>query len=214
MRRVTNPLTRVGSRPDTSPVMPEVAAGVAVRWVDVAAPWLGAVGGDARGTVLAPAIVARVEPALRRDEGRPYARRRVRGRDLPARRIDRRQSAVSVDHDDRDLLTEAPPTPSTASSTHRSRTRRTSPASSGTCRPPHRSLVLDLPTNAAEAVRPAGEAPEPSRPVRPGRRRTCGRGDRQAPRQVRVEGDDVATSDRQRRGPRRRPRRGGDGQRN
>ena len=29
--------------------MPEVADGVAVRWVDVAAPWLGDVGGDSAG---------------------------------------------------------------------------------------------------------------------------------------------------------------------
>ena len=31
---------------DVTPVMPEVADGIAVRWVDVAAPWLADVGGD------------------------------------------------------------------------------------------------------------------------------------------------------------------------
>lgn len=45
---------------DVTPVMPEVGGGVAVRWVDPAAPWLASVGGDATSTTYAPAVVARV----------------------------------------------------------------------------------------------------------------------------------------------------------
>ncbi|MEP4650332.1 MAG: helicase HerA-like domain-containing protein, partial [Ilumatobacter sp.] len=45
---------------DESAVMPEVADGTAVRWADVAAPWLAEVGGDTRGPTLAAAAVARV----------------------------------------------------------------------------------------------------------------------------------------------------------
>ena len=41
------PRPRRSADPDVTPVMPEVGGGVAVRWVDPAAPWLAAVGGDA-----------------------------------------------------------------------------------------------------------------------------------------------------------------------
>ena len=51
---------------DETPVMPEVADGVAVRWIDVAAPWLAEAGGDAGGTLLEPRVVARVR--LRYDD--------------------------------------------------------------------------------------------------------------------------------------------------
>src|SRR4029078_13077614 len=43
-----------------STVMPAVATGIAVRYVDVAAPWLPAVGRNPAGTTRAAAIVARV----------------------------------------------------------------------------------------------------------------------------------------------------------
>jgi hypothetical protein len=52
--------------PDVTAVMPGVAEGVLVRWVDPAAPWVSTAGGDPRGTVRAAAVVARV--ALRYDE--------------------------------------------------------------------------------------------------------------------------------------------------
>ena len=54
----------VGSAVST--VMPAVAEGTPVRWADPAAPWLGKVGADPRGTQLAASIVARV--ALRYDD--------------------------------------------------------------------------------------------------------------------------------------------------
>lgn len=51
---------------DTTPVMPLVAAGIMVRWVDPAATWLADVGGDATGSAYEPAIVAKV--LMRYDE--------------------------------------------------------------------------------------------------------------------------------------------------
>jgi hypothetical protein len=53
---------------DSTPVMPKVADGVTVRWVALAASWLGDVGGDSAGTVYEPAILARVH--LRYDEAK------------------------------------------------------------------------------------------------------------------------------------------------
>jgi hypothetical protein len=53
---------------NSTPVMPVVAAGVVVRWVDAAAPWLGDIGGDGAGTTYEPAIVARVQ--MRYDESK------------------------------------------------------------------------------------------------------------------------------------------------
>jgi hypothetical protein len=90
--------------------MPEVASGVPVRWVDVAAPWLGDVGGDARGTLLAPAIVARL--ALRYDESKADLVHDAEYEAVifPLGDTVDAGSAVPVDHDDRDLLADAPAT--------------------------------------------------------------------------------------------------------
>jgi len=51
---------------DETTVMPEVADGIAVRWIDNASPWLEQAGGDSLGTRLEAVIVARVQ--LRYDE--------------------------------------------------------------------------------------------------------------------------------------------------
>ncbi len=75
---------------DETRVMPEIASGVGVRWVDVAAPWLGDVGGDERGTVREAALVARIAIRYDDDQGRSRPRRGVRGRAVPARRSGRR----------------------------------------------------------------------------------------------------------------------------
>ena len=93
---------------DVTAVMPEVADGVAVRWVDVAAPWLGDVGGDPAGTVREAAIVARV--AIRYDETKAdlvhdeeyEAVLFPLGDHIDVTRV------VQVDYDDRDLRTDAP----------------------------------------------------------------------------------------------------------
>ncbi|MGE0136574.1 MAG: DUF87 domain-containing protein [Ilumatobacteraceae bacterium] len=91
-------------------VMPEVADGIPVRWIDVAAPWLAQVGGDPRGTQLSAAAVARV--ALRFDEDKA---------DLvhddtyeavihPLVELVDASRSIAVDHDDRDLSDAAPNT--------------------------------------------------------------------------------------------------------
>jgi hypothetical protein len=53
---------------NSTPVMPGVADGVVVRWVDTSAPWLGDIGGDGTGTAYEPAIVATVQ--MRYDESK------------------------------------------------------------------------------------------------------------------------------------------------
>ena len=94
---------------DESPLMPEIAAGVAIRWVDIAAPWLTTVGGDPRGTRYEPAIVARV--ALRYDDDKADL---IHDEEYEAvlfplaEQVDASR-ATAVDHDDRDLRVETPP---------------------------------------------------------------------------------------------------------
>jgi hypothetical protein len=93
---------------DATAVMPQVADGVAVRWVDVAAPWLGDVGGDSAGTLREAGLVARV--AIRYDETKADL---VHDEEYEAvlfplgDRVDV-SSAVQVDYDDRDLRPEPP----------------------------------------------------------------------------------------------------------
>ena len=95
---------------DETSVMPDVAAGVPVRWVDVAAPWLDAVGGDERGGRLQAAIAARVR--LRYDETKADL---VHDEEYECvitplgEHVDV-STAVAVDYDDRDLRAEAPAT--------------------------------------------------------------------------------------------------------
>ena len=96
---------------DASPVMPEVGGGVAVRWVDPAAPWLATVVGTAGTGVaatLAPAVAARV--ALRYDDNKADL---VHDEEYEAvlfplgEHVDV-TTATAVDYDDRDLRTSAP----------------------------------------------------------------------------------------------------------
>ena len=93
---------------DETAVMPEVAAGVAVRWADPASPWLVAAGGDARGSRLSAAIVARV--ALRYDDVKAALvhddEYETVLHPLPDR-VDVSR-AIGVDYDDRDLRDHAP----------------------------------------------------------------------------------------------------------
>jgi hypothetical protein len=93
---------------DESAVMPDVADGVPVRYVDVAAPWLGDAGGDSRGTRREVGVVARV--ALRYDETKADL---VHDDEYEAvlfplgEQIDASQ-ILQVDYDDRDLQINAP----------------------------------------------------------------------------------------------------------
>jgi hypothetical protein len=89
--------------------MPEAADGIAVRYADVASPWLGDVGGDSRGQRLSAAVIARV--ALRYDETKADL---VHDDEFECvihpldEQVDVSQM-VQVDYDDRDLRTDAPP---------------------------------------------------------------------------------------------------------
>ncbi len=112
------PATTAATDPDATPLMPEVAGGVGVRWVDRAAPWVAEVsraspragergGSVGDGTTFEAAIVARV--ALRYDEVKAdlVADQEYEAVLFPiSERIDVTR-AVAVDYDDRDLLATA-----------------------------------------------------------------------------------------------------------
>ena len=88
--------------------MPAVGDGIAVRYVDVAAPWLAAVGGNSTGTTRSPAIVARV--ALRYDETKADL---VHDDEYEAVLFPLAEqldvtTLVPVDYDDRDLQIDPP----------------------------------------------------------------------------------------------------------
>jgi hypothetical protein len=93
---------------DETTVMPEVASGVAVRWVDPAAAWLAEVGGAAHGTRYEPAVVARVQ--LRYDDTKADL---VHDEEYecvlyPLHELVDVSQAIPVDYDERDLRTTAP----------------------------------------------------------------------------------------------------------
>ena len=93
---------------DEITLLPEVAAGVAVRWADIASPWLATVGGDPRGARYEAAVVARV--ALRYDDDKADL---VHDEEYEAvlfplaDPVDATRS-IAVDYDDRDLRPDAP----------------------------------------------------------------------------------------------------------
>lgn len=91
---------------DESAIAPEVADGVAVRYVDPAAPWLTSVGGDPEGRRLVAGIAARV--SLLFDETKADLRHEVEWEAIVSpidNQIDM-DGAVEVDYDDRDLRDE------------------------------------------------------------------------------------------------------------
>ena len=104
-RRPSRPATR--PRPCRS--RPTVAEGVAVRWLDPAAPWAAQVGAVPTSTKLAPALVARVALLFDDDKLDLRATEEWEAVYLPAggATFDP-ATAIAVDHDDRDLRTEAP----------------------------------------------------------------------------------------------------------
>jgi hypothetical protein len=92
---------------ETVPVAPKVADGVAVRWLDPAAPWLAQVPGTApTGTTRAPALIARV--ALLFDDAKLDLRHTEEWEAVyfPLPATFDPAAAIAVDHDDRDLRTE------------------------------------------------------------------------------------------------------------
>ena len=93
---------------DSTPVQPTVSPDVAVRWVDVAAPWLAAVGSTSSGNRRAAAVVARI--GLRYDDTKAGL---VQDEEYEAvlfpltSQLDV-SKVIAVDHDDRDLQPAAP----------------------------------------------------------------------------------------------------------
>ncbi len=93
---------------DESAVMPEVADGTAVRFVDVAAPWLTEIDGDERGDRRQLAAVARV--SLRYDETKADLTHDTEFEAVlfPLTATVDAAQVVAVDYDDRDLRTDDP----------------------------------------------------------------------------------------------------------
>lgn len=95
---------------DETPVMPHVSPGVTVRYVDVASPWLEAVGASGSGGHLEPAIVARIN--VRYDDrtaGDVVHDSEYESVLFPLTSRPDVSKAVAVDYDDRDLLDTPPP---------------------------------------------------------------------------------------------------------
>ncbi|HWL45743.1 MAG TPA: helicase HerA-like domain-containing protein [Ilumatobacter sp.] len=93
---------------DETTVMPEVAAGAVVRWVDPASPWLAEVGGSSTTDRYEAAAIARV--LLRYDEEKADL---VHDEEYecvvyPLSEATDASRAVAVDYDDRDLRATAP----------------------------------------------------------------------------------------------------------
>jgi hypothetical protein len=94
---------------ETVPVAPPVPDDVPVRWLDPAAPWAPQVGAMPNGTTLAPSLVTRV--SLLYDDDKLGLRETEEWEAVifPLGAIVDPATAIAVDHDDRDLRTEAPP---------------------------------------------------------------------------------------------------------
>lgn len=93
---------------DTTPVMPSVAEGVAVRWLDPAAPWAGQVGAVPTSTRFAASVVVKVD--LLFDDTKADLRHTEEVECVlhPLADPPDAASLLPVDHDPRDLLPAAP----------------------------------------------------------------------------------------------------------
>jgi len=105
------PGTDEAGRPDGSsgsPVMPRVADGVPVRWLDPASPWAAQVGAAPSSTTFSAAIALRVSM---RFEDSKASIREIQEWEAVLGSLDDDPdpaSAVTVDHDERDFLDTAP----------------------------------------------------------------------------------------------------------
>ncbi len=93
---------------DATPVMPNVAAGVAVRWLDPAAPWAAQLGADATSTTFEPALVATVDLLFDDTPSKLRETEQFEGVLFPLSDPPVAAEVVAVDHDPRDFRTEAP----------------------------------------------------------------------------------------------------------
>jgi hypothetical protein len=133
---------------DETSVMPDVADGIPIRWVDVAAPWLADVGGSSVGTRLEAAIVARV--SLRYDDTKADVALNQEFECVlsPLTEIIDASRSIPVDYDDRDLRIE-PPANSTYTFGKAPLTSKTYFANIERDLRDHlaRSLTIDIPVN-------------------------------------------------------------------
>ena len=99
---------------DETSVMPDVADGIPIRWVDVAALWLRDAGGSSAGKRLEAAIVARV--ILRYDDTKAGVALNQEFECVlnPLTETIDVSQAIPVDYDDRDLRVEPPTNPTYA----------------------------------------------------------------------------------------------------
>jgi len=93
---------------DVTPVMPTIAEGTPVRWMDAAAPWAAEVGADPTGTTLTAGVAVTVE--LLFDETKADLRHTETFECVlvPLSDPPDPAAAIAVDHDVRDLRAEAP----------------------------------------------------------------------------------------------------------
>lgn len=98
-----------GGATEAVPVAPPVAEDVPVRWLAPAAPWAAQVGAVPSGTKLAPSLVTRV--SLLYDDDKLDLRETAEWEAVmfPLGATVDPAACIAVDHDDRDLRTEAPP---------------------------------------------------------------------------------------------------------
>lgn len=89
--------------PDATAVMPDVAGGIAVRWADVAAPWLTAIGADPAGIRREPAVMARVSLRYDDDKADLIHTEDYEAVIFPLSQHTDATRANAVDYDDRDL---------------------------------------------------------------------------------------------------------------
>jgi hypothetical protein len=90
------------------PLMPVVADGVAVRWVDTAAPWLADVGADPAGTAWEAAVMCRVSMRFDDDKVDFVHDQEFEAVFFPLSDQIDASRPTDVDYDDRDLRSEAP----------------------------------------------------------------------------------------------------------
>lgn len=87
-----------------TPVMPNIAEGVAVYHVDAGAPWLPAAGGDSASKHYRPAVAARVQLVFDDTSAKLNHREEWEAVFTPLSELFDADAAVAVDYDDRDLV--------------------------------------------------------------------------------------------------------------
>ena len=96
------------SDPNATAVMPDVAPGIAVRWADIASPWLGAIGADPAGLRREPAVMARVSLRYDDDKADLVHTEEYEAVVFPLSQFTDATRANAVDYDDRDLRLDPP----------------------------------------------------------------------------------------------------------